>query len=46
MLEIVIDAILINVESLESAGAFKPEHFGYIIRIFDDTSDSIFHIYG
>ena len=28
------EAILVNVESLESAGAFKPDHLGYIIRIF------------
>ena len=35
------DAILVNVESLESSGAFKPEHLGYIIRIFENTSDSI-----
>ena len=28
------DAILVNVESLESAGAFKPKHLGYIIHIF------------
>ena len=27
------DAILVNVESLESDGAFNPEHLGYIIRI-------------
>ena len=40
------DAILVNVESLESAGAFKPEHLGYIIRIFEDTSDPIFHLWG
>ena len=32
-------------ESLESAGAFKPEHLGYIIRIFDNTSDSRFHLW-
>ena len=32
-------------ESLESAGAFKPEHLGYIIRIFKNTSDSIFHLW-
>ena len=32
-------------ESLESAGAFKPEHIGYIIHIFEDTSDSTFHIW-
>ena len=29
-----------DAERLESAGAFKPEHLGYIIRIFEDTSDS------
>ena len=29
-------------ERLDSAGAFKPEHLGYITRIFEDTSDSIF----
>ena len=28
------DAILVNVESLESAGTFKPEHLSYIIHIF------------
>ena len=39
------DAILVNVENLESDEAFKPEHLGYIIRIFEDTSDSIFHIW-
>ena len=38
------DAMLVNVESLESAGAFKPKHLGYIICIFEDTSDYIFHI--
>ena len=38
-------AILVNVESLDIDGAFKPEHLGYIIRIFEDTSDSIFHIW-
>ena len=26
--------ILVDVERLESAGAFKPEHLGYITRIF------------
>ena len=29
-------------ERLESAGAFKPEHLGYITRIFEDTYDSRF----
>ena len=38
------DAILLNVESLESDGTVKPEHLGYSIRIFGDTSDSIFHL--
>ena len=38
------DAILVNVESLESDGAFNPEHFGYIIRILYNTSDSRFHL--
>ena len=27
-------AILVDAERLESAGAFKPEHLGYITRIF------------
>ena len=39
------DAILVNVERLESAGAFKPDHLGYIIHIFEDTSNSRFHIW-
>ena len=30
---------------LESPGSFKPEHLSYIIRIFEDTSDSIFHLW-
>ena len=34
--------ILVYAERLESAGAFKPEHLGYIIRVFEDTSDSRF----
>ena len=47
-LEIVIDccaAILVDAERLESAGAFKPEHLGYITSIFEDTSDSRFHLW-
>ena len=32
-------------EGLESAGAFKPEHLGYIIHIFENTSNSIFKIW-
>ena len=39
------DEILINVEYLESAWAFKPEHLGYIIHIFENTSNSIFHLW-
>ena len=39
------DAILENVEGLESAGAFKPEHLGYIIRISENTSDYIFNLW-
>ena len=39
------EAILVNVESLESARAFKPENLGYIIHIFEDTSDSRFHLF-
>ena len=34
------DEILVNVESLESSGAFKPEHLGYIIHILENTTDS------
>ena len=32
--------ILVDAERLESARALKPEHLGYIIRIFEDTSES------
>ena len=32
-------------ERLENAGAFKPYHLGYIIRIFEDISDSRFHLW-
>ena len=32
-------------ESLESAGDFNPDHLGYIICIFEDTSDSRFYIW-
>ena len=39
------DAILVSVESLESAGAFKPEHLGYIIHISENTSNSRFQIW-
>ena len=37
--------ILVDAERLESAGAFKSEHLGYITLIFEDTSDSIFCIW-
>ena len=36
--------ILVDAERLESAKAFNPEHLGYITLIFEDTSDSRFHI--
>ena len=36
--------ILVDAERLESSGAFKPEHLGYITSIFEDTSDSRFRI--
>ena len=34
------EEILVNDERLESAGAFNPEHLGYITCIYEDTSDS------
>ena len=37
------DAILVDSERLDSSGVFKPKHLGCIIRIFEDTYDSIFH---
>ena len=39
-------AILVGAERLESAGDFNPEHLGYITRIFEDTYDSIFRLWG
>ena len=33
-------AILVDAERLESAGAFKSDHFGDITCIFEDTYDS------
>ena len=39
------NAILVNVESLESSGAFKPDHLGYIIHIFENTSNYRFQIW-
>ena len=38
-------AILVDAERLESAGALKPEHLGYITRIFEGTSDSRFRMW-
>ena len=38
-------SILVDAERLESAGAFKLEHLGYIIHIFEDTSDYRFFIW-
>ena len=38
--------ILLDSECLDSARAFKPEHLGYITRIFEDTSDSRFRLWG
>ena len=38
-------SILVNVEILESAGDFKTENLGYIISIFEDNSDSRFHLW-
>ena len=38
------DAILVDVERLESSGALKTDHLSYIIRTFEDTSYSRFHI--
>ena len=37
--------ILVDAERLESSGAFKPEHLGYINCIFEDTYDSIFRLW-
>ena len=37
--------ILVDAERLESAGAFNPEHLGYITCIFEDTSDSRFRLW-
>ena len=39
------NTILEHVESLESAGAFKPKHLGYIIHIFENTYDSRFNLW-
>ena len=37
--------ILVDSECLESSGAFKPEHLGYITCIFKNASDSRFRIW-
>ena len=37
--------ILVDAECLESARDFKPEHLGYITRIFEDTPDSRFRLW-
>ena len=37
--------ILVDNERLESAGYFKPDHLGYITRIFEDTYDSRFRLW-
>ena len=39
------DAIVVNMESLESDEAFKPKHLGYIIHMFENTSNYIFQIW-
>ena len=33
-------AIWVGAEHIESVGSFKPDHLGYIIHTFEDTSDS------
>ena len=37
--------ILVDTKCLESAGAFKLEHLGYISSIFEDNSDSRFRLW-
>ena len=39
-------AIFVDAERLDSAEALKPEHLGYIIRIFEYTYDSRFRLWG
>ena len=39
------DAILVDVERLESSVAFKTEYIGSIIRIFEKTTDSRLNIW-
>ena len=38
-------AIFVDADCLESARYFKPEHLGYITRIFEDISDSRFRLW-
>ena len=38
--------IFVDADRLESSGAFKPGHIGYINRIFEYTSDSQFRLCG
>ena len=38
-------AILVDAERLEISGAFNTGHLGYITRIFEDTSHSIFRLW-
>ena len=38
-------AILVDDDSLESAGAINPDHLWYITCIFEDTSDSRFRLW-
>ena len=37
--------ILVDAEHLESSGAFKTDHLGYITITFDNTSNYIFHLW-
>ena len=39
------DSILVDVKRLEIDISLKPEYLGYIISIFDNTSDSGFHLW-
>ena len=36
---------MVDDEHLESAGAFNPDHLGYITCILEDTSDSRFRLW-
>ena len=37
--------MLVDDDRLESARSFNPDCLGYITHIFEDTSDSIFHLW-